>query len=399
MKAVKLTLKILICAIVILILIVAAYVIYVMVNYERIEDNTKTDVEFQQNPLTSATLGVQDGAALEVGNEYKALSFNIGFGAYDHEFSFFMDEGYLADGTPVTGTMSRGRSKEAVEINTNTVIEQSLAEDADIMLFQEVDVDADRSYQINQRQAILNAYFTKIFEDGTDKPHNENFYYWTYAQNFHTPYLFYPPTKPIGFIRDSGILTVSRYVIESSVRRSFPVSDAFPTKFFDLDRCFSVNRMPVRRDGVQCGYLVLINAHMSAYDEGGTIRRAQMELISDVITREYADGNWVILGGDFNHAIGGSETQFMNSMGTPPWVQKFDDAFVPDGFSLVIAENIKEVATARDTSLTYEKGFNYETVLDGFIVSDNVKAVAHNIDADYVGSDHNPVLLSFTLEE
>ena len=40
---------------------------------------------------------------------------------------------------------------------------------------------------------------------------------------------------------------------------------------------------------------------------------------------------------------------------------------------------------------------NYTTVVDGFIVSDNVAARAENIDADFAFSDHNPVALTFRL--
>jgi endonuclease/exonuclease/phosphatase family metal-dependent hydrolase len=136
---------------------------------------------------------------------------------------------------------------------------------------------------------------------------------------------------------------------------------------------------------------------MSAYDEGGAIRRAQMELLGGVIADEYAKGNWVIVGGDFNHALGGSESKFMNSMRTPPWVQSFDESQLPAHCRMVIADNNDSVATDRDTSIPYEKGVNYEVTLDGFIVTDNVEAASENIDADYLGSDHNPVKLRFRL--
>ena len=38
-------------------------------------------------------------------------------------------------------------------------------------------------------------------------------------------------------------------------------------------------------------------------------------------------------------------------------------------------------------------------VIDGFIVSDNIKSFrAENLDANFVSSDHNPVALYFILE-
>jgi hypothetical protein len=103
------------------------------------------------------------------------------------------------------------------------------------------------------------------------------------------------------------------------------------------------------------------------------------------------------VGGDFNHALGGSESKFMNDMKTPPWVQSFDESQLPEHCRMVIADNIDSVATCRDTSIPYDKGVNYEVTLDGFIVTDNIQASSENIDADYVGSDHNPAKLWFTL--
>ncbi|MDR1954010.1 MAG: endonuclease/exonuclease/phosphatase family protein [Clostridiales Family XIII bacterium] len=393
-------LKALIILVIAVAVIVGGYVIYLQVNYERIEDNLDLNINYFDVPTSADDSAASSSAAhtLSKDTRYTALTFNIGFGAYDHDFSFFLDKGYMKDGTDTVGVKSRAASKDAVERNTQTVLRQALAENPDIALFQEVDVAADRSHNVDQRQMIVDA-----FTDETAG--STNFLSWSYATNFHTSYLCYPPTKPIGYIKDSGILTVSKYRIDSAVRRSFPVSSAFPTKFFDLDRCFSVNRMLVT-DGAETpgqaanqivGELVLINVHASAYDEGGTIRKAQMELLRTLMGKEYAAGNWVIVGGDFNHAIGGSESAFMGQMKTPPWVQPFDTAMVPEGFTMLVADNADKVATDRDSSIPYVQGVNYQVTLDGFMVSDNVEAITHNIDGDYEGSDHNPVRMEFTL--
>ena len=48
--------------------------------------------------------------------------------------------------------------------------------------------------------------------------------------------------------------------------------------------------------------------------------------------------------------------------------------------------------------IPYIKGVNYITILDGFIISDNIVADAENIDADFMYSDHNPVKLTFKLK-
>lgn len=65
---------------------------------------------------------------------------------------------------------------------------------------------------------------------------------------------------------------MSKYQINYSERVEYTVSTEF-SKFFDLDRCFDVNR--IKTDNGK--EFVLINSHMSAYDEGGKIRNTQVQ--------------------------------------------------------------------------------------------------------------------------
>ena len=56
-------------------------------------------------------------------------------------------------------------------------------------------------------------------------------------------------------------------------------------------------------------------------------------------------------------------------------------------------------ATCRGADIPYEKGVNYVTVIDGFIVSDNVEVISNaTVDTQYAYSDHNPVKLCFKLK-
>ena len=74
-----------------------------------------------------------------------------------------------------------------------------------------------------------------------------------------------------------------------------------------------------------------------------------------------------------------------------------DDTDLPDHFAFVEADNGFEVPTCRGADIPYTPGVNYTTVVDGFLVSDNVRASAQNIDTGFAFSDHNPVLLTFEL--
>lgn len=138
---------------------------------------------------------------------------------------------------------------------------------------------------------------------------------------------------------------------------------------------------------------------MSAYDKGGKMRKAQMKLLNAVIERAYLAGNYVIVGGDYNHALGKDMlTHFASQEKVPDWVSVLDQSMVAKGFTMVKAQNRETVPTVRSTDLAYRSGVNYLTVCDGFLVSNNVTATATNINTNFDYADHNPVKLTFILK-
>ena len=86
MRGLKIAIKTLAIVAVLVIVVVGGYVGYVAMQYYRIEDNF--------------VLSCQNNASAKVaiGQEYTISTFNIGFGAYTHDFSFFMDSGEFLDG-------------------------------------------------------------------------------------------------------------------------------------------------------------------------------------------------------------------------------------------------------------------------------------------------------------
>lgn len=344
----------------------AGYIVYMQANYYRIDDHVQLDVENNQEFI------------LEEGKTYDVVTYNIGFGAYGPEYSFFMDKGEMKDGKKTAGKYGKAMSSESVETNVSGASEVLRELGADFMLLQEVDADSDRSFHMDQVEYLKNDFsqYSSIF-----------------ANNFHSAYLLYPIPDFHGAVQ-AGLLNFSRYQISAAERRSYPVDNSFITKFTDLDRCFAVMRVPVE-GGRE---LVLINSHMSAYDKGGIIRMKQLELLNSVMSEEYAKGNYVIAGGDFNHALGEAVAEgFSSEQKFPEWVSVLTQAELAEGIRLVQAENELEVPTCRGADIPYEKGVNYVTVVDGFMVSDNVRAKAENIDTDFAYSDHNPVRLTFEL--
>lgn len=351
----------------IFLIVFGVYFAYMQMHYYRIPDHKSLQVK--NNPKQ----------VLQVGKQYSAITYNVGFGAYNQKFDFFMDAGELKNGKKTHGTHGTAFSKKAVLASTDGVIKTMRRQNADFMKFQEIDTHSTRSYYVNQVRMMKDAFK----QDGS-----------VFADNFHSAYLFYPIYDPHGSVQ-SGLLTLSKYHIDSSVRRKYPVTSNLITKFTDLDRCFIVMKIPTSH-GKQ---LILINTHMSAYDKGGKMRKAQMKLLSSVIEKEYNRGNYVIVGGDFNHALGRDMLHhFDHQEKVPSWVSVLDQNMLPKGFKMVKAKNREKVATVRSTDMPYRPKVNYQTVGDGFIVSKNVKASAVNINTDYRYADHNPVKLEFSLK-
>ncbi|MGN1104442.1 MAG: endonuclease/exonuclease/phosphatase family protein [Candidatus Coproplasma sp.] len=359
-----------------ILLILLGYVIYVAVQYYRIEDNV------------ALTTSQNTSQKVAVGQEYSIVSYNVGFGAYSPEYSFFMDEGIMVDGTVTCGIYAKGKDKADVEKNVAGQISTLQGLNADFCLLQEADVDSHRSYGIN----MVERFATEL-----------SGYSSTYACNFHTANLFYPFNDPIGII-NGGIQTLSKYNIASTTRRSFPVTTDFIDKLFDLDRCFTMHYLPIEGSDKM---LVLMNVHMSAYDEGGKIRAQQLEMLNSVLGAEYAAGNYVIAGGDFNHCLIADHfandeqalAYYPTGQQIPDWVKTsiLHNSEIASGFKVVASKD--GAATCRGADMPYEKGVNYETVIDGFIVSDNVEVVLEGtIDTGYAYSDHNPVKMTFKLK-
>lgn len=341
-------------------LLLLGYVIYVFAAYDRIEDNQELSVQAGSDAKTS----VPTGTSLNI------TSWNIGFGAYTDDYSFFMDG----------GEYSRGFSEDIVGETVEKMASDLAEMDSDFYLIQEVDVDATRSYHINEYDII-----TRPFSSMSK----------VYAQNYDSPYLFYPILEPHGK-SVAGIVTMSDYSIASSLRRSLPIQSGF-AKFLDLDRCYSISRIPAD-NGKE---LILINFHLSAYTTDPTVAENQLKMLYSDITAEYEKGNYVICGGDFNKdLLRDSGSIFGVSGDDYSWAQPFPYDSVPEGFNVIAPYNEDNpIASCRNADKPWDPSTNFQLTIDGFIISDNVRCVQSDvIDKQFACSDHNPVYMNFILK-
>ena len=361
-KGWKTALKAVLGVLVILILTVGVYVAYVLISYDRLDDNL---------PLTVETTGGEAAGSLAVGETYRIMSYNVGFGAYSDDYSFFMDG----------GKESRARSKEAVTENIGGAAAEMIRLEPDFLLIEEVDVDGTRSHHINELELVKEALGAQFLNG-------------TFAQNYDSPYLFWPLLEPHG-ANQSGIAVFSRYPIASALRRSLPIEDSL-MKLVDLDRCYSVQRIPVPDSDNE---LVLYALHLSAYTSDGTIATKQLQMLfSDMLT-EYEAGNWCIAGGDFNKDLLGDGGETFGISGPEyTWAQPIPAELIPEGLSVIAPFDADDpVPSCRNSDRPYGDD-NFCVTVDGFVVSANVEmTTAGVIDTGFKWSDHNPVYMDFIL--
>ena len=362
--------KTLLIGLLVIFIFLGSFVIYLELSYYRIEDST-IDINNDQTNLVT----------LE--NEYSITTYNIGFGAYDRDYSFFMDTGYMEDGTKTVGKYGKAISKENVIKNTNGAIDILTQLNSDFMILEEVDIKSTRSYNVNQKDLILK---------------NFNEYSNTFANNFHSGFLPYPIHDMHGKV-SAGILTMSKYHMDESFRYKLPIDESFVNKFFDLDRCINLVKYDIKDIDKN---LIIISVHLSAYDEGGVYRKKQIELLKSIMEEEYKKGNYVIVGGDFNHDIAKGGSHFPTKQLTPDWLQTLSENEFGNNFK--IASDNKN-PSCRDADIPFEEGVTYQTVVDGFIISNNVELVSvenivkiNNNDVNFMYSDHNPVQMKFKLK-
>ena len=367
-KIVRRTLGLVLSAV---ILAAALYAAYVFLSYHRIGDRT-LDVAHSYLAGADAQAQPQYGAP-ETDTVYRVASANIGFGAYSADYSFFMDG----------GKESRARSADAVRENVTGEAALLAQLAPELLLLQEVDTDGTRSHHVDETAYIVRAMAGCEVDE-------------VFAQNYDSPYLLYPLTAPHGANR-SGILTLSRFPVSSAVRRELPVESGF-MKLLDLDRCYSVSRIPTA-NGRE---LVLYNLHLSAYTTDGAIATEQLRLLCANMLAEYEAGNYCVAGGDFNKDLLGSSPEIFGIAAGEgdTWAQPIPEGTIPAGLTLVAPFDADApVASCRTASEPYSRETTFRLTVDGFLVSGNIEvADSAVLDAGFLYSDHNPVWMDFKLK-
>ena len=281
------------------------------------------------------------------------------------------------------GTQSWAWSEERLGRNLDAITAFVSGADAQLVLLQEVDLDATRTYHVDESRLLRSAFP----EDAYDS---------VVCMNYDSPFLMYPLTQPHGRSK-SALMTLSAWDASGASRVSLPVEESL-MKLLDLDRCYCVVRIPVA-DGRD---LVLYNAHLSAYTSDGSVATEQLRLLISDMQAEYERGSWCLAAGDFNKdLLGDSSVWFGKTDQTFSWAQPIDMTLF-DGVDISLFAPLDEdnpVPSCRNADSPYHDG-QYTLTVDGFMISPNISVEsAAVLDTSFAYSDHNPVLIRFTLKD
>mgnify|MGYP003623344594 CR=1 FL=1 len=295
------------------------------------------------------------------------MSWNIGYAGLSVDMDFFYEGGKQVR-----------TSKEQAEINLREIagfLERN--DSVDIILIQEIDRKARRSYNINQ----LN-YISAILP--------EHFFY--FAKDYDVFFVPLPISNPMGGAV-SGIASLSRFLPSECVQYAYPSQGKWPVSLFQVDNCFIICRYPLS-NGKD---LIVINTHNSAYDDGDK-RMVEMDYLRRILLVEYNKGNYVVAGGDWNQIppLATSLFQFDKNINRD-YRQYFnplpiDTGFMPDCWQWISDGKV----TNRFLYEPYKREQTAETLIDFFLVSPNLSVIDFKtIDLKFKNSDHNPVLIRF----
>lgn len=295
---------------------------------------------------------------------HQVLSWNIGYVGLGDNMDFFYDGG------------ERVRdSYERVMINLDSILTFLKRNSSrDFILLQEVDQKSKRSYSFSEVDSIGQTGFHSSF-----------------ALNYDVKFVPVPPGSPMGQVK-SGILSLSKYLPEKSVRYGYPGMFDWPNRLFNLRRCMLVNRYPTSNQKE----FILINTHMSAFDDG-SLKKQEMQYLKDFVLSEYAKGNFVIVGGDWNQSPPEFPlTRFGENYQSDSFIlSNIATDFMPAGWKWAFDPKLP---TNRYLNESYVPDKTFRCLIDHFLVSPNVEVLQNEtINLNFRNSDHNPILMGFRL--
>jgi endonuclease/exonuclease/phosphatase family metal-dependent hydrolase len=318
------------------------------------------------NPELELTLDFENNSETSASNTLSVMTWNIGYGGLGSKEDNFFDGGKNVNPLKENTTLYLKGIRDFIEDT-----------EVDYYLFQEVDVDSKRSYYKNQYEMISNVLSN---------------YSTTFAWNYCVDYVPYPwPT--IGKV-NACIATFSSSKIKTSTRIGFNANYDWPIRIVHLDRCLMITTHDIKDSDKQ---LVIINLHLSAYDDG-SLRTVQLARLKEIMEEQYALGNYVIVGGDFNQTFGTANNDAYPVLYPEIYLpNNIPSDWLSEGWNFGFDDT---VPTYRLLNEPYDiTNTNQLGVIDGFITSPNIKINdVETVDLQFAYSDHQPVKITIQLK-
>lgn len=320
-----------------------------------------TVLDYEPDIVTKNAIDQKSNLLVE--EQFSITTWNLGYAGLSSDTDFFLDGGKSI--TPSVATTT----KNLVGIDTYLA-----ADDSDIYMLQEVDTQSKRAHNNNMHERIQN-----VLSD----------YSSTFALNFKVLYLAFPFPDMIGNV-EAGISTFSKFKIDDSTRIGFDINYEWPKKIMHLDRALSVNEISIKDSDAK---LIVVNLHLSAYDDGG-LRAVQLADMKKLLESEYAAGNYVVAGGDFNQLFPTAKNEQYPTYHPDLYLPNLiDKDYLAEGWTFIFDDS-------NPTYRLLNEAYNAETaqvgVIDGFITSPNLELISvETVDMKFEYSDHNPVKAKF----
>lgn len=302
-----------------------------------------------------------------IGDTIRLFTWNIGYAGLGSDMDFFYEGG------------KRVRPSLIEYERYMNGIGESLvrADHPDFVFLQEVDWKSKRSYYVNEV-----AFIDSLFAG----------YSCVFASNYDVGFVPIPPSEPMGRVK-AGLITLGRYCPEDASRIAFPSSYTWPKRLFMLDRCFLITRYNLNA-GKE---LVLINTHNSAFDDAAGMRKKELMLLQKTMLDEYALGNFVIVGGDWNqNPLPFDPASVLDSSKVHSITPPIPGDFIPADWKWAFDP---ERPTNRDVNEPYVKGHTGTTIIDFFVLSPNINLLeVKTIPQGFLFSDHQAVKMKVSFQ-
>jgi endonuclease/exonuclease/phosphatase family metal-dependent hydrolase len=293
------------------------------------------------------------------GNEISVSTWNLGYAGLGSASDFIKDG----------GTRMFPPSRDAVRGNLAGIVETASGLDVDVALFQEVAGDTPLNYWISVDRALA-----RLMGDRQ---------YW-----FRHDVSTWGVPRPLRLKHGSVIasrVAARRAEIAPLPQESDPMLGL-------VVRLYALQVVTIASADGGPDW-VIVNLHLSAFDDGAHLRREQLRAVFAFAEARYRQGGRVILGGDWNMIL--MHTDFESN--TPDeflsWIHDLPRDWVPEGWTVAVDP---ARPTVRTLYKPYVPGENFTGIIDGFIVSPNVEVVGvETRDTGFMHSDHMPVIARF----